>query len=374
MKHLSLILLSVFAAITLAAAAQAVPTGAPAPVIPSPIWMDGKLHRISDFKDKKVTVLFIWNLDQHMLPALQQMVQVARKCDSTKTAFLGVGGANLETLKKIPAITRLPFPVCADHNRATARLFCRSYDRPPLAVVISKDGKVYWRGSVRQVPVVVGQIHSGKFDLKERLRTEKFSDAVSNAIRGKKFEDALKLIREEWERFPNNMELLSMQLLLLERHLKRMPDAFKLIETAHKKQPENPGIFELELQLLRNAGKLDRQAEWCQRLIAAHGSSPQIMIKFADILTRMPIKDMRMDHIHSLLHTGWLKGKFANNNEKGRYALDFAKIMHGFGRTDLAYKLTVQAEKLLTGKAKAGAADAAEYYKKILFYSPKFTL
>ena len=35
MKHLSLILLSVFAAITLAAAAQAVPTGAPAPVIPS---------------------------------------------------------------------------------------------------------------------------------------------------------------------------------------------------------------------------------------------------------------------------------------------------------------------------------------------------
>ena len=105
-----------------------------------------------------------------------------------------------------------------------------------------------------------------------------------------------------------------------------------------------------------------------------HDCISVIMIKFADILTRMPIKDMRMDHIHSLLHTGWLKGKFANNNEKGRYALDFAKIMHGFGRTDLAYKLTVQAKKLLTGKAKAGAADAAEYYKKILFYSHKFTL
>lgn len=374
MKHLSIFILSVFAVITLSAAVQPVPTGTPAPVIPSPIWMDGKLHRISDFKDKKVTVLFIWNLDQHMLPALQQMSQVVARSDKSKTAFLGVGGANVETLKKIPAITKLPFPVCADHNRATVRLFCRSYDRPPLAVVIGKDSKVYWRGSIRQVPAVLEQIHSGKFDLKERLRTERFSDAVSNAIRAKKFDDALKLIRAEWERFPENMELLSMQLLLLERHLKRPQDAFKLIADAHKKQPKNPGIFELELQLLRNSGKVDQLENFCKRLIAAHGSSPQLMIKFAELLTRMPIKDMRMDHIYLLMHTGWTKGKFANNKEKGRYALDYAKVMHGFNRTDLAYKLAVQAEKLLTGKAKAGAADAMTYYKKILFYATKFTL
>lgn len=374
MKRFTFIALLVVIISAFAGAAEVAQTGAAAPSIPSPIWMDGKVHRISDYKNKKITVVFIWNLDQHMLQAVQQMGQVFQRCNAKDTAFLGVAGAKLDTIKKIPVITKLPFPVCADHNRATARIFCRSYDRPPIAVVIDKAGRVCWRGSIRQVPAVVKQISRGKFDLAERIRAEKFSESVGDAIRGKKFEEALKLIREEWERFPDNMELLSMQLLLLERHLKRVPDAFKLIQTAHKKQPKNPGIFELELQLMRNTDKLDSLGNFCQRLLAVHGTSPQLMIRFADMLTRMPIKDMRMDYIYMLIHSAWTRGKFANNMEKGRFALDFAKIMHGFGRSDLAYKLAVQAEKLLTGKAKKGAADAALYYKKILFYSQKFKL
>ena len=54
--------------------AAAAVTGQEAPAIPSPIWKDGKLHRLSDYKNKKVTVLFIWNLDQQAIVNIPVMI------------------------------------------------------------------------------------------------------------------------------------------------------------------------------------------------------------------------------------------------------------------------------------------------------------
>ena len=371
----SLVTLLLFAAAHIAVlAAEAIQTGAAAPHIPSPVWLDGKLHRIADARNKKITVLIIWNIDRGVSSAVQLMGQVARQLDRNKVELFGIAGAKADLLKKIPGIAQLPFPVCADHNRAVMRLYARNFDPRPLAVVIDKNGIVNWRGSLRQLPAVVNQLLNGKFDLKEQIRVEKFSAAVAAAVKARDFEKALSIVRAEWERYPKNIELLSMQLLLLERHLKRPDDAFKLIAAAHQKKTGNPGVYELEFKLIRNTGKLQLFDGFCDRLLAAHGDSPELLVKFADLFFRLPVKDIRLDLIAKIFQHGWKNGKFANNRTKGRYALDYANLLHSMSRTDLALQMARNAEKILTGKEKSGAADVVAYYLKIMLQAPKLKL
>ena len=373
MKKLPLLLFCCSAfAIKLYAAVAA--TGDTAPNIQSPIWLDGKVYRLAEYKNQKDVVLFIWSPDQRALTEIPNMNRIAKQYADSSTVFLGIGNANADILKKFPGIAKLNFPVCADHNRATANLYLRSFDRLPLAVVINKAGKICWRGSIRQVPAVLSQLRAGKFNLAERIRTEKFSFAVSEAIKAKKFDEANKLIYAEWEKHPTNKELLGMYLLISGRHLNRYDDAFKMIDLAHQKNPASWEIGEMEFQLICAARQNKKLDEFNKRMIAVHGKNPAVMIKFASIFSRLPVKEMQIAHVHSFLSSGWRNGKFKDDAAKAEYAIEYAKLMHTFGRADIALKLAMYAEKKLKGKAAEGAADAVIYYKKILANSAKLDL
>ena len=354
--------------------AAAAVTGQEAPAIPSPIWKDGKLHRLSDYKNKKVTVLFIWNLDQQAIVNIPVMIRVVNAADPAKVAFLGVAGGTVEMINKFPGIAGLNFPICADHKRATAKIYLRRYDKLPLAVVIGRDGKLCWRGSIKQVPAVLKQIDSGKFDLAERIRAEKFSDAVSTAIREKKFKEAFKLINDEWQKHPENLELLSMQLLILTRHLQKSEQAFELIKNAHSRLPGNPAVYELEFQLIRNTAKLALLDDFVNRTIAAHAANPDLILQFAGMVVQIPARDLNLSWIHRMLQSGWKNGKFKTPADKGKFAIDYAKMMHNFGRTDLAYKLALWASQNLKDQAREGAVEAAAYYKKIMDFAPSIEI
>lgn len=369
-----LILLVISTIIVSKLAAAVATTGDMAPNIPSPIWMDGKVYRIAEYKGKKFVVVFLWAPDQRALAEFQQMNRIARMPANADTAFLSVANCDLETLKKFPGAAKLTFPVCADHNRATAKLYMRSFDRLPLAVVIGKEGRIYWRGSIRQVPAVLKLIRENKFDLPERIRTEKFTLDVSDAIKNKQFDKANKLIYAEWERFPANLELLSMYLLISGRHLKRFDDGFKVIAEAGKKLPGNPEVGVLEFQHICSAGLFNRLDEFSKRMIAVHGSNPDTMTKFASLFIKLPAKELQPRQINAFLSAGWRNGKFKNDAEKANYAINYAKLMHSFGRTDIACKLAIFAEQKLNGKAKASAAEAVTYYKKIIAESSKLAL
>ena len=370
-KFILSIIAGVICAVKLAAA---IATGEAAPNLPSPVWLDGKMYRLSEYKNKKIAVLFLWSPDQRALAEFQNMNRIAKQYTDDQTVFLGIGNANAETLKKFPGVAQLPFPVSADHNRAAAQLFLRSFDRLPLAVVIGKDGRICWRGSIRQVPAVLKQIRSGKFDLAGRIRAEKFSLDVSNAIKAKKFDQANKLIYDEWLKHPANLELLSMYLLISGRHLKRFEDGFKVIALAHEKNPGNPGVGEQEFQLICSSGEFKRLPEFSKRMIAVHQTKPAVMIKFASMFSQLPVKEMQILQVHSFLSAGWRNGKFKDDTEKAHYAIDYAKLMHTFGRPDIACKLARFAEQKLKGRAKSAAADALLYYQKIIADSKKLEL
>lgn len=372
MKKSLLLFLALFSILSYADKIAA--TGDIAPHLPSPLWLDGKVHRIADHQNKKIVVLFFWNTDQRALKSFPMMNRIVQMTDSKKVAFLGIGNGSVEVLKKFPGVLQLKFPVCADNNRAALKSYMRGFDRLPLAVVIDRSGRINWRGSIRQVPAVLKQILENKFNLAERIRTENFSNAVNDAIKSKNYEKATALIRAEWDRNPKNLELLSMHLLITAKHLKKYDDAFKLIADARKKLPGNPDIDALEFQLITASGRKHLFNDLAARVIAAHRTNPRIMIDFAAQFSKMKAKDMQIAQIHAFLQAGWRHGKFKNDAEKANYAIDYAKLLHSFGRTDLAYKLAVFAEQKLKGQSKAGAAEASAYYKKIIVNAPKLDL
>ena len=345
---------------------QVIATGAVSPELPSPLWIDGKHYRISENRGKKFTVLFLFSPDQTGLSELPMMISAVNNCDAQKMAFYGVGSGTVEKLQKFPGVSKLPFPVNSDNKRAAEIMFLREYDRLPMAVVIDKEGRVNWRGRTVMVPGVIRQLISGKFNLQEKIHAEQFSADVMAAIRANDFEKALKIVRKEWDANPSNIELISMQLLLLGKHLKRPDDAFKVIAEAHKRKPHDPNIYDLEYRLINNTGRKELEKPFFKRVAAEFSTQPMIMLKFAAGELRRSAKLCDMEAVRDLLSAAWTKGKFKSDEEKARFAFEYAKIMHNFGRPDLAKSLALQASRLFKNQRERDAAmEAMIFYQKV---------
>ena len=94
MKKFTLsIIAGIICAVKLAAA---IATGEAAPNLPSPVWLDGKMYRLSEYKNKKIAVLFLWSPDQRALAEFQNMNRIAKQYTDDQTVFLGIGNANAE--------------------------------------------------------------------------------------------------------------------------------------------------------------------------------------------------------------------------------------------------------------------------------------
>ena len=355
--------------------AEPVATGKTAPEIPVKNWLDTKTHNIAEFKNKKVVVLFIWNLDHNGLTAIKAMNQLAKLFPQKDVACLGIANADtLETLK-YPGVKNLPFPVCADKERKTEKLYLRSCDALPLAVVIDRNGVVNWRGGVQQVPVIVKRLLNGKFDLAEQVHAEEFSSALKQAVQNRNFTEADRLIRAEWSKKPKNLDLLSMLLVVNFRHLGKVDEAFKLIEEAKKKVPKNPRVAELELQLITNTGRTGAHLDnFCKQAIADYGHDPVVMKKFAARISELKATEFDTKKVHAFMQAGWHKGKFDKKSDKVNYALDYAKLMHNFCRPDLAHKLALWAKENSKDPDKQGITAAVIYYQKLIENSSKLEL
>ena len=355
--------------------AETVATGAAAPPIPATEWLDSKPHSIAEFKGKKVVVLVLWNLDNSGLAVVQMMNRMAKLFPAKDVSCLAVANGGKLELLKFPGVQQLPFPVCADEKQETAKMYQRSYDRLPMAVVIGRDGKVNWRGDIRQVPAVVKRILTGKFDLNSQIHAEKFSTALKSAVLKKDFQTADKLVRAEWKRTPENLELLSMLLVINFRHLKKVDEAFKLIQEANRILPNNSQVAELEIRLIVNSGQSKKYLDgFAKRAIAQFGSDPAVMKKMAARTAELKAADIDLLHVHRFMQAAWHNGKFANLDAKADFALEYARMLHNFCRPDLSYKLALWAEQNCSKSAKAGASAAATYYCKLMQSSAKMEL
>ena len=352
-------------------------TGEAAPALDNPEWLDGKKHDTSALKGKKAVVLFLLNLDQKGLIAISQLHRIHKACDDNEVALFAIINGQLSNLKRFPGLDQLPFPVAADYRRRNIPAFMRSYDVLPMAVIIDKNGILCWRGPINNTLPVLRNILTGKYDLKESVRIEKFSTSLSTAIRKKDYSAALKLIRAEWERNPKELELVGMMLTLYQKHLKQEKEAFALIAEAHRKVPGNFNIYKLEHQLITRTGKKELTSQLVERAIKEFQvKEPMNLLSLAKMVNQNPSDLKSMQQICKIFHAGWNNGKFKTPEEKGFFAIEYSKVMHIYGRPDLALQLAQTAAKLFKSGSKNGikAASTADYYSNILKLMPALAL
>lgn len=360
------------AALTLTAAAR-VEIGGAVGELPSPKWLDGGTRNLATLTaGKKFAVIYLWTIGQTSLSDFPRIASVAERYGSD-VAFVGVGIGAEERLRKFPGSERLGFPVNADPEGAALNEFGVTARMLPAALVLDGQRRLLWRGRSAGLPGTLDRCLAGKFDLKEEIRRDQFAAAVGEAIRAQDFERALKLLREEWEKDPASLELLNAQVALLTRKLKKTDEAFDLIHAAQKKNPGKHRFFEAEYKLLAPPEQEKRLPEFFARVRKEFADQPAVLMAFAAAEMGRPADDLNLKTVLALADAGWRSKGFQNDTERGMFAIEYAKILHAVGRTDLAEKLAQKAFRCFKGdeKRREGAKSAALYYSKMLVIAPE---
>lgn len=334
---------------------------------PSPVWLDGKNRAMTDFlKSKNVSVLYFWQADQHSLSDFPRISVIAEKFRE-KVGFAGIARGSAEKLKRFPGSMRLGFPVNADEKDVVRETWGVKNSALPQVWVVDRNGTLLWRGRTFQLSGVLNNCLDDKFNLQEEIRKDRFTQAVNAAVKGGEFEKALGLLHQEWLKNPAGLELLEAQVALLIRRLKRPEDAFKLLHQAQQKNPGAPRFFELEYKLLADPAHKARLTDFFQRVMREFTGNPGLLMAYAVAEMGRPAEHLDMKRVLTLAGAGWHSQSFRNNVEKGKIALEYAKIVYAVGRIDLACLLAGEAYKLFEGDAKLqqGAKDAVLYYGKM---------
>ena len=93
---------------------------------------------------------------------------------------------------------------------------------------------------------------------------------------------------------------------------------------------------------------------------------------FAIAESKRPLDELDMKNVLSLLETGWRSNGFKTDQERGFFAIEYAKIFSSIGRNDLAMQMAKTAYKYLKDDKKhsEGVKQAALHYGKMLQLAP----
>lgn len=371
MRKLLLFLLTFLCSVSLFSAV--LKTGTQVKSLPSPLFIDGSTRMIGDFYGKKYVILYLFELNRAALDDIAAMHDVRKRCADIAD-FVGIGIGTPAQVKKFPGVMQFGFPVNADKG-AAKEMFARDGEQLPLAVVLDKKGVILWRGPIKAALKILRDCESGKFDLKEQIRQEVFTDTVNDAIRNEKYDTALPMLKKEFKDNPRKLELLRVQIAILKK-LNRIDEAFAALGEAQVLRPKSYRVFEMEYQLIGETKKVDRLPDFFERLKKNFAKSPGILLGFALSECKLPPEQLEFKYVFDLVETGWNSKAFAKDEDKGMYALDYAKIFHSVGRNDLAAVMARHAQVLLA-KDEQGAQKAKTaflYYTKMMQIAPKVKL
>lgn len=341
--------------------------------IPSPEWLDGTARTLKDLRGgKKFTVLYIWQPGQ---AALADFPRISAAADKFKkdAAFAGIAVSSMERIKRFPGAVRLGFPVNVDSRGAIIKDVVLP-NKLPAALVLDSNDTLLWSGASAALPMILQECLAGKFDLKEEIRKNEFARAVNTAVKEQKFQQAFELLNAEWKKSCDSLELLNAQVVLLSRKLNRANDAFALLHEAQRKNPGDHRFFEAEYKLLGNPAFAQYLPAFFARIKKAFAGNPGVLMAFAMAEMGRPPETLDMQRVLSLAELGWRSQGFKKEVERGMFAIEYAKIAHTAGRTDIALRLCeIAAESFKSdAKRKTGAEKAAAYYRKLLKIAPLF--
>ena len=268
--------------------------------LPSPEWMDGTFRKVADIRgNKKFAVLYIWRPDQAALTDFPRITAVTEKFRK-QVAFAGIAIAGKERIKRFPGALRLGFPINADNKNAIADAVALP-SKSPVALVLDSQNTLLWSGATAALPMILQECLDGKFDLKEEIRKNQFTNAVNKAVREQKFAEAYQLLNGEWKKTCDSLELLNAQVLLLTRKLNRADDAFALLHEAQRKNPGKHLFFEAEYRLLGHPAHAKRVPDFFVRVKQSFRDQPGVLMAFAMAEMGRPAESLDLPLVLSLV-------------------------------------------------------------------------
>lgn len=349
--------------------------GAPAPEFSKGSWVKGKSFSLASVKGKKMTVILFWKLNHQGALSVQNFCRLAYQSHwADKASFVTVVQGPLKSVMSFPMIYQLEkIPVLIDPDKKNTSLFLRKENKLPMVAIISKEGKLLWRGAPGKAEFMINLMDKGKYDPKKVTAEDDFNAAFSGMIAKSDFKGALALLDKELDRHgTNKRELLSLQVGILYKRLNSPEKAVAAINRAQKKFPGRPDFYEMELKMLELAGLHKKQGEFYYRLINIFKNHPQILLKFVVFELNKPITQLKPDNLYTVARAAANANTYKNKKDKGRALLYYAQSLYCLGRVDIACKMVERSFKYLKGeKEYSQARDLYNYYRKLVDFSSK---
>ena len=352
---------------------KAVPTGELVPELAG-AWTKGAPVRIAEQKGKRVTVLYFWAVNQQSLADMPRMGELAKSFADKPVTFVGIGCDKVNKVAEFFRAKELPMPILVDDKLTTLCRFLRPTDRLPLAVIVDREGRLVWRGATPALRNVLERVLNGKFDLKEHIRREEFSNRVREALAKNHYESALKLIDGELKEHPANVELVSLKASILTRGLRDLPAAIKAVDAALERAPREVAFYELKMKLLHGTRDLPGLRKHYERLISEFAGEPLVIARFAEVEMQRPLRDNYPELYCRLFKAARASKGFKDDRERGTIELAHARMLFFCGRPELAFASAKQAAVLLKDTPQfSEARTMAEFYRRAASLAKRLT-
>ena len=365
-----------FLVLTMAAGTGFLKIGAPAPEFGKGVWTKGKKFSLGAVKGKQMVAILFWQPDHSNVLAMQNFSRYAHQMKNGSVGFAAVAVGSLPNVAKFPLIRQLgQIPLLIDTDKANFKLFLRAENRLPMAVLISKDGKLLWRGNPGGLPRIINAVEKKKYDQKKVIADDDFNAVFTGMIVKSNYKGALALLEKELDRpGVNPREIVALQVGIHYRRLNSAENAVAALHRAQKRFPFDPGYYEMELKMLELGHLEKKKGEFFFRLTNVFKNHPRILLKFVTAELNRPFAQMEPVHIYTVARAAANAGKYSSKREKGRALLYYAQSLYCLGRVDLALKAAEESLKFLKGaKEYKQAAEITGFYRKLVDFSPKIT-
>ena len=328
-------------------------------------WVHQNPVSLKQYKDKKVVVLFFWSLDNASIMAFRPLAELTKQVKGDKIAWIGIASGDEKNIANFKLTKVLPFPVAVD-NGNTVKKYMPPKVKYPACAIISQDGRLAWRGTVRNMPLILKKLLSGKLDVNEIARKEQFNISLGRAVKEKKYQEAIALIeKEQLVKFSPELVTLQVQLLL---EAKESAKATKLLDDTINAHPELPGPHLLRQMVYRSFFKDENKA------IAAGSDSvnklkshPRVLADLLQNEMKLSVDQRSPEFIFMMANAlkeacGKLSGR-----EKANMLLVYAQAMNMCSFNTLAESAALEAEKLFTDiKEQKTAEMLKKYYQRLI--------
>ena len=350
------------------------PIGGQAPELARGHWVASAPVRLSDNRGKKMTALLFWAPESSCARGVQHFAGTAYRLRKMPVAFVAVGKGGAEALTRFPLCRQLGgIPLLADAAEANQKLFLRSENRLPMAVLISREGKLLWRGNPAQLAGMIQMVSKGKYDEKLVRHRDDFNAAFSDFVAKSDFKGALGLLEKELATpFIPPHEIVALQVGIHFRRLNSFDGALGAVHQAQKRFPGRPEYYEMELKLLELGNRPDLMNEFYLRLTGIFGGEPRVLLNFVTHEMNRSMDRMAPANVYIVARAAANAKKYRNDREHGRALIFYAQSLYCLGRPDLALPVAERSLKFLKGSEEyAQAEGVTKFYRKLVEFSPR---